>query len=156
MPARSPQTWSRFALCGLLALLLGCGKGQPCSVSGTVKYGGELIATGSLRFDPVDASETQPIGGKISEGKYDIPLNAGLLAGKYHIAIYATRETGKTLRPPEALGGKILEPYKEVVQYIPTVYNASTKLNVELKPGANTAKDFDLPKAAEPASTSLP
>ncbi len=55
---------------------------QHCSVSGPVKYSGELIANGSLLFDPVDAKETQPIGGKIANGKYDIPLDSGLLAGK--------------------------------------------------------------------------
>ena len=129
----------------LIALLVGCGsKGQPCSVSGAVKYGGTPIHQGSIRFEPVDANLGVGVATQITSGSYEIPLDRSLMAGNYMVMIFATKETGNIIKAPEWLSGKPIEPYKEVVQYIPANYNANTKLQVELKPGENNDTNFDL------------
>ncbi|MFM9959646.1 MAG: hypothetical protein ACKV2Q_00265 [Planctomycetaceae bacterium] len=138
----------------LMLALAGCGAKRPAaSVSGTVKYGGESVTTGSIRFDPVDANDAKPVGVQMKEGKYEIPLEAGLVAGEYLVAIYATRETGKLVAPPETLHNTPSTPTKEVVQYIPEAYNANTKLKVTLKAGANSDQNFDLQVGEKPMSS---
>ena len=136
--------------------LVGCGSKRPAaSVSGAVKYGGAAVEVGSIRFDPVDANDAKPVGTVIKDGKYEVPVDAGLVEGAYFVAIYATRETGKMVAPVERLNNAPSTPSKEVVQYIPETYNANTSLKATLKAGANTDQNFDLqvgikPKSAKP------
>ena len=138
----------------LMLALAGCGSKRPAaSVSGDVKYGSESIATGSIRFDPVDANDAKSFGTQIKEGKYEIPLESGLVAGEYLVAIYATRETGKLMAPPETLHNTPSTPTKEVVQYIPEAYNANTKLKATLKAGANAGQNFELQVGEKPMSS---
>ncbi len=154
--------WLRVGCCLLLLGLSGCGaRRQPASASGTVKYGGEAIAAGSIRFDPVDANDALPVGGQIKDGKYEFPVEAGLVEGEYFVAIYATRETGRTVAPAEALNNTPNTPSKEVEQYIPEIYNASTSLKAALKAGANADKNFELqlgekPKSSNPTTPGQP
>lgn len=138
----------------LMLALAGCGSKRPAaSVSGAVKYGKDAVAVGSIRFDPVDANDAKPVGGPIKDGKYEIPVDAGLVEGTYFVAIYATRETGKMVAPAERLNNAPATPSKEVVQYIPEAYNANTSLKVTLKAGANTDQNFELQVGIKPKSS---
>lgn len=142
---------SRWMLVLLLAVLVGCGsKRPPASASGTVKYAGEAVATGSIRFDPVDVNDARTIGSQIKDGTYEIPRSAGLVEGQYVVAIFGTRETGKTVAPAETLNNTPATPMKEVEQYIPEKYNAETTLKVTLKAGENTNQNFDLETGVKP------
>lgn len=132
----------------LSCALTGCGSGKPCSVAGKVKYAGEIVKSGSLRFDPVENTPGLPGKATITNGEYKIPQDAGMKAGKFLVSIYATRETGKTVTPPEALEGQSAAPIKEVVQYIPAKYNTKSTLAVDLKPEENS-HDFDLQAVVE-------
>ena len=138
----------------LLLVLTGCGAKRPAaSVIGTVKYAGELVATGSIRFDPVDVNETKSVGAQIKEGKYEISLEAGLVEGDYFVAVFGTRETGKLVASAETLHNAPTTPSKEIEQYIPEKYNADSKLKAPLKAGANVNQDFDLPAGEKPVSS---
>lgn len=144
------RNWHWCGLIGLSVALSGCGgsSGKPCGVTGKVKYAGEVVKSGSLRFDPVDKTPGAPGTSLITDGEFKIPKEAGMKAGKFLVSIYATRETGKMFTPPEVLEGQSPGPVKEVVQYIPSKYNTTSTMTVELKPEDNS-HDFDLPVVVE-------
>ena len=69
-------------------------------------------------------------------GKYEIAAKRGPLPGRYRVSITANRETGRDV----VVGGL---KGSESEQFIPANYNVKTELEVEIKPGRNTA-DFTL------------
>jgi hypothetical protein len=132
-----------FLTAGCCLAAVGCGSvGDPCSATGGVSFAGEDVADGSMRFFPVEGTPGVGAGAKISQGKYDIPQDAGLVAGSYRVSITATRSTGRQIPNPEPMPGES-KMIAEVVQYIPEQYNMRTTLLVELQPGDNQ-KDFAL------------
>ena len=122
---------------------VGCGSADVCSLSGSVSYDGNLIEDGSIRLDPI-AADSGPTGKtKITNGKYEIPLEQGILPGKFEVAIYAVFDTGRQVPAPEQIGDEA----KMISEFVslPEKYNAMTELSVELQLGENT-KNFDLEK----------
>jgi hypothetical protein len=118
--------------------LPGCSsEGDPCSLSGQVTFDGKPVEDGDLRLDPIQGTPGQAVPAWISGGKYEIPLEAGLLAGKYRAWITATRRTGRIIRPAEPMPGEPRE-WPHEVQYIPAKYNEQSKLELTLTPGENT------------------
>ncbi|MBI5761829.1 MAG: hypothetical protein HZA46_25240 [Planctomycetales bacterium] len=136
-------------LLGLLFVLSGCGSaGKPCAVTGTVKYGGVPVESGSLRLDPIDKTPGDIGKSLITKGEFKIPREAGMKAGKFQVQIYATRETEYMIEPAEKPAGQAVGPVRQTIQYIPSKYNTKTTMTVELKPDDNT-RDFNLEVAAE-------
>ncbi len=125
----------------LLAFTVGCGsKGDRCWVSGQVLLDGKPIPEGSLRLDPVGESASPGALVRIVDGKYSIPREKGLVAGKYHVRAYATRATGKKIKSWEQLPGKPAEQ-DEVIQYLPDRYSDQSQIVINLTSGENT-QDF--------------
>jgi hypothetical protein len=125
-----------LSLCGLIS---GCSdSGTPCSARGIVEYDGKPLAKGSIRFSTEDG--TPGPGGltPVQDGKYEIPLTAGLKAGKYLIVVLGFRETGKMIKPDEHT-----EAFKEEIQFLPARYNSNSKEHTELSGGENI-RDFQL------------
>ncbi len=120
-------SWSRYAgglacLIGLCAIL-GCGKNTASSVKGQVTLAGKTVEDGNLVFSPMKGTAGPPVAAKITGGKYELPQDKGLVAGKYIVLITATDKKG--------------------VQYIPDKYNTGASLTVDLTVGAND-KDLAL------------
>jgi len=134
--------WTAVGTCAL-CLVVGCGGGNPCSVGGQVTFDGQPIEDGNIRLDPIEESLGASGAAKITGGKYSIPQDKGMLAGKHQVRISATRSTGRMVPVAEVLEGEPQEMREEIIQYIPARYNQESELTVELAPGENT-KDFDL------------
>lgn len=146
-------TWTVVAMivaCGLS----GCSGRARSSVKGQVTFDGQPIEEGNIRFNPQGEDLGGGASARITGGTYEIPASGGLLAGKYGVAISATRA-----RTPEeqAAKGPVEEheqadaedpapPKPEMrVQYLPEKYVMGSDLTVELTAGENT-KDFSLTK----------
>ncbi len=125
----------------LLVALVGCQRARPSGVAGAVTFNGEPILAGNIRFDPLEETHGSGASTRIVDGRYTIERGNGLFAGRYLVAISATRNTGRTIAG-EGLAGET-NSIDEVVQYIPEKYNARSKLRSELTAGEN-AKDFTL------------
>ena len=121
------------------SMCLGCSGGTPGSVSGQVTWEGQPLEAGNIRFDPTEESEGASGSSLISAGKYSIPHDSGMLAGKYLVSITATKATGKQIRRMDSTTA--MTP--EIVLFIPDRYNVRSTLDIELKGGANL-KDFTL------------
>ena len=133
--------WLPFGV--LLSLFcLGCSSADLSSVSGKVTFQTKPVEQGSLRFDPIQGTEGPTGTSPIQNGQYSISTDQGMVAGKYLVTIYATRETGRRVKTRQQLkSGAKTAP--QTVQYIPEEYNSKSKLQVELKPRENT-EDFNL------------
>jgi hypothetical protein len=122
----------------------GCGRGDlPRRViSGNVTCGGKSVATGMVRFLPIDAASGLPsAGGAIADGQYRIDQLGGVPLGKYRIEIDARQLTGKQNTNP--LSGKTTE---ETVSVGPKVYaGAQSPLTAEVKADGDGRIDCVLP-----------
>lgn len=126
-----------------LTLVPGCRpKAAPCWVQGQVRFDGQPVSSGSLRMDPLDRSGSPGGASKIVDGRYDIPRERRMLAGRYSVRAMAVRSTGRKIRNPERLTAEAASHIDEQVQYLPTRYNEQSEIVVELLPGANVL-DFD-------------
>jgi hypothetical protein len=127
------------------ALLAGCGGGDSLpreAVSGTVKFDGAPLKSGTIQFQPTSAGETTAGIAPINDGKYTVKQSEGLVPGKYQVII-----TG-ILAPPEApkneMPGDTHPPRAPAKEVIPEKYNARSELAAQVtKEGPNTF-DFDL------------
>ena len=121
------------ALCCLFTCA-GCTGGTPCAVSGLVTFDGQPLAEGNIKFDPAEENEGTSGSAKVTDGKYAIPLEAGMLAGKFMVSITATKATGRQVRQFDSTTA--LMP--EIIQYIPEQYNRLSELTADLQGGENT------------------
>ncbi len=119
--------------------LAGCDMSDPARreypVTGTVKFDGKAVETGSVLFRAVDGDQ-RGFGGAIRDGNYELKATAG----KMKVQISATRIIpGKfqELNPGEK------SPVGEM--YIPERYNTKTELTAEVQAKKNSI-DFDLKK----------
>lgn len=132
------QTLS-FVVVVFLGLAAGCGSSEPRRnpISGTVQFKGQPVQKGTINF------RSEPDGkfvatGEIADGKYTIPQQSGLPAGKYSVAITYPDPKVPAPRPDEAPG-----EWKPVREMLPAKYNDKTELKADIKDGPNDVS-FDL------------
>jgi len=125
-------------LCAALLLVLpagltGCsGSAGPtlAAVKGEVTLDGQPLAQGRILFEPAPGNTGPVAGASIINGRYDIPADKGVAAGKQIVRINANKKTGKQV--PGMSG----EPIDELVEAIPPQYNAQSTLEREISPPA--------------------
>jgi hypothetical protein len=122
-----------FAIClAACCLLCGCG-GDPLgryAVSGTVKVDGAPLTKGNISFQPTENQPTSS-GAVVAGGRFSIPREAGLTAGKYRVVVNAAvpGTAGKVI-PEDAQPGDPPPPAKEM---IPPDWNVSSQHVIEVK-----------------------
>ncbi len=112
-------------------LLCGCG-GDPLgryAISGSVIVDGAPLAKGNISFQPTDNQPTSS-GAVVAGGKFSIPRDGGLVAGKYRVVVNAAvpGTAGKVI-PVDAQPGDPPPPAKEM---IPPDWNVSSQHMVEV------------------------
>lgn len=127
----------------LLSVLIcaGCSSGDGrTKVQGTVTFKNTPLDQGTIQFIPVD-SQGSFSGTSITNGKYSIPAEQGLMPGKYKVVI-SSGIPNTTATAEEAPGQSIRPPAKE---RIPAEYNAESKQFVTIVSGAIAEFDFSIP-----------
>jgi hypothetical protein len=126
-----------------LAALAGCGGGVATddrprqAISGTVTLDGRPLATGSIQFQPASAQESVVAGAIITDGKYSIPRDQGLVPGTYSVSISSVESSSPPPGPPGPSG----PPSQGPQDLVPAKYNTQSTLTVKVEPG--NAKPFD-------------
>jgi hypothetical protein len=140
----------RYTLVLAVGLAAGCsGSGDDLPrepVWGTVTLDNQPLATGVIQFGPADKAAGAALnsaGGQITDGKFSISREQGLVPGKYNVAINAAEKTEKT-KPEQPGARKRSELAKEL---IPAQYNSQTKLTAEVKKGGGNDFAFTLESA---------
>ena len=131
----------RWLLPLFVLLPLGCGTSGPdrAAVQGTVTVAGKTLESGWLAFIPTDGNTGPTAGGTIENGEYSIPARLGPVTGLNRIQISGTRKTGRKI-PNPAYPSVLIN---EVIEVVPTRYQADSTLQREVKPGLNIF-DFEL------------
>ena len=118
---------------GLALVTFGCRGSELASVSGEVTYGGQPVEAGMLTFEPTKAEADSPSRNvPIREGRYEVQGEAGLAPGTYLVRITAA-DLSKT--GVDASAGP--HARVEFVPLLPAAWNATSKLTIDVKPGAN-------------------
>lgn len=111
------------------------------AVSGTVNVDGVPVQTGSIRFEPTEGQASFS-GAMILDGKYTVPRDNGLLAGKYRVAITAPMPGTIDKGSSQALPGEAPPLAKDL---IPPEWNSASTQFIEVKKGGSNTFSFDIP-----------
>ena len=125
-----------------LLVLAGCGPGRiedRGEVRGTVRLDGELLAEGSILFQPTGGNSGPVAGGTIQDGTFYIRAEKGPPIGMNRIEINAVKKTGRNIPAPPPGSGMI----EELVEAVPKEYNQQSTLQWDIKQGENVI-DLDL------------
>ncbi len=128
----------------LLLLVAGCDNaGGREEISGTVTLKGQPLDEGFIEFHPLDRSMDHLVtkmGAMITDGKYAIRKDEGLVPGKYRVII----SSGDKSVPQSDEGG----PGPKNIfskERIPAEYNVQTKQEVEVTPAGPNQFDYAIP-----------
>ncbi len=152
MDGRSRGRGARYSkYCSLLLCLIalmaiaGCSGGDKYDrlpFSGTVTLDGQPLESGYIIFVPKSGQPTQSTG-MINGGKFEVPKQAGTVAGKYSVAIFSGADSSANSAAagtPEAE----LAAKKSKGERVPRKYNVESELTVEIEPGKANVFPFDL------------
>ena len=110
------------------------------AISGTVTVDGTTVATGNIGFQPMDKGATSG-GATINVGKYTIPRDKGLTAGKYRVTINAPKPgTGGEAQKNVAPG----EPVPAPQELIPPEWNEKSEHTIDVADKGPFVFDFDV------------
>jgi len=136
------------AIALFLCLVGGCGgdaRGRH-AISGTVKIDGKPLDTGNISFQPIDGQNTAG-GGTISDGRYHVPREGGLVPGKYAVIINSPVPGTGGGADENSLPGDPPAPPKEM---IPAEWNSESEHTIEVKSEGPFDFDFDVsPKSKQ-------
>src|SRR5438128_2560079 len=125
-----------------LTLICGCGS-DPLgrhAISGAVTVNGAPLEKGNVGFQPVEKGTTSG-GAAISGGKYSVPRDKGLPAGKYRVSISAPAPgTGTEAQKNVAPG----EPLPVPQELIPAEWNVNSEHTIEVTDKGPFVFDFDV------------
>lgn len=136
--------WPFVSVFGLLlaGALSGCGGSNPLgrkAISGTVTLDGAPLPHGSINFQPLQGGGV-PSGAAIADGKFSIPAEKGLPAGKYRVTINAA-EPGTGGLDASGLPGEPGPPPREL---IPAMYNTQSTLTADVGDNKSYAFTYKL------------
>ncbi len=141
-----------LAFTGIAAIVFGgCSKSKAdrAIVHGMVRFAGEPVQSGAIRFVPADGTATPPAGAQITNGAFRVGARGGIVIGTYKIEIEAFRPLPPGKKDPELEAAKKNHPKLEFQepreQYIPPRYNAQSELKITIAPGSsNVEHNLDL------------
>lgn len=145
-----PSHIMRWFVLSLFALVvIGCGGEKNVGrqpVTGTVLMDGKPLDKGAINFHPHEGGKhLLGAGAVIENGKYSIPADQGLVAGKYTVAISApepSKQSGpaKDLSPEDQM--KAVSDAGVPKERLPAKYNSTTELMVDVKSTGSNKFDF--------------
>ncbi len=112
----------------LALLVVGCGDkyGGRRDVTGTVLFKGQPLEEGIIDFEPEDGQGSKS-GASILKGQYTIPMDKGLIPGKYKVSIVAGDGTVTSgMAEPSGRAKPGATPGKE---RIPPEYNVKSNIS---------------------------
>ncbi len=130
--------WTATAFPILIAMTLaGCGgasTGGRLPISGEVQLDGQPLDQGAIHFEPsVEEKVKVDTGAVITNGKYQLTAEHGLVPGKYIVSITSSTKDTRTADQIMQAGSEA-GPSKERIS---SKYNSQTTLNIDVKPGTN-------------------
>jgi hypothetical protein len=116
-------------------LVTGCGGPPLHPVSGRVTLNDQPLDEAVIMFVPLEAN-ARKTGGRIEAGRYVVPRDVGLAAGRYRVEIADDPPIDSHGRP-----GTVPQPAR---RRLPVMYATESPLIVEIMAGGAAVFDFDL------------
>lgn len=114
----------------LASLLVGCGSSDGrVGITGEVSLDGEPIKSGSIRLTLVEGEKKESTGAMIHDGSYSIPVEKGLLPGKYHVVLSAADAEAAPVTLRDSSGRPTVAVSPEL---IPPEYNVNSDKNIDV------------------------
>jgi hypothetical protein len=110
------------------------------AVSGTVKFDGAPLKEGNISFQPTEGQPTYG-GATITDGKYSVPQEQGLVNGKYQVSINSPVPGTGGKPAPDAMPG---DPPALSSELIPPNWNVASDHFIEIKKEGPFTFDFDI------------
>ncbi|MFG0262599.1 MAG: hypothetical protein ACF788_09440, partial [Novipirellula sp. JB048] len=110
-------------------------------LGGTVTLDGTMLDQGTIEFHPI--AQGSVTGGKIVEGRFDIPAAQGAVPGQYEVRIFSTATDADAGAEPLGPPG----PESEVApapERIAPRYNVESELTVDVPEGGVSDLSFAL------------
>jgi hypothetical protein len=109
-------------------------------VSGSVRYEGQPLTNGEIRFLPMEGTAAPTNGSRVVAGRYAVVARGGLLPGTYRVEILSRATTGTEPAMPEEGEGPPQPPVR-----IPARYNSESMLEAEIRAEPREQSiDYDL------------
>lgn len=96
------------------------------AISGKVTFDGEPVNGGTITITPEDG-KSNPSGGVIENGEFQVPEAKGGNPGKYRVLIHWHKPTGEKKPDPDT--GESVDQTKQV---IPAYFNDATELTLDV------------------------
>lgn len=118
------------------------------AISGMVTFDGQPLKSGFIQFQPASQTEGMAAGGRIVDGRFDVPQDQGPVPGSYKVQINSLDEAPPPAAPVDELPGAIQVPNRRALpsRTIPPRYNAQTILTAVVKSDDNNTYEFKLEK----------
>lgn len=120
----------------LLLLATGCGSANRHPLAGTVTLDGQPLETGVIQFIPAQETKGPSAGGHITDGKFRVDSDHGIVAGNYRVEITSVRKTGRKIR---TTWGEMTDEQQNL---IPFRYNRDSELTAEVAAEGGGTFDF--------------
>ncbi len=121
-----------LVISAVAVLAAGCAK-DPLgrhAISGTVNVDGAPLQSGHISFHPPEGQATSG-GAVVSAGKYLVPREGGLVAGKYRVSINAPAPGTGGQGPASGPPGEAVPPPNEL---LPPEWNTASSHYIEVSP----------------------
>ena len=125
-----------------IAMSGGCGDDSlgRRAVSGTVRFDGAPLKAGNISFQPTEGQPTYG-GATITDGKFSVPRDQGLVDGKYQVSINSPVPGTGGGPAPDAMPG---DPPALSRELIPPNWNVASNHYIEVKKEGPFTFDFDV------------
>jgi len=110
------------------------------AVSGTVQFNGAPLKAGNISFQPTEGQTTYG-GATITDGKYSVPQDQGLVNGKYQVSINSPVPGTGGKRAADAMPGEAPALSNEL---IPPNWNVASDHYIEIKKEGPFTFDFEI------------
>lgn len=146
------MTSLHWVLLFALYALAGCGPTGPArsAVKGSVAIGGQPLAAGRIIFTPVSPNKGPVATARIIAGKYHAAKADGPVIGKNRVEVEADLNLGFALDDEEAFSRRGSGPLPQ--SPIPSDFNSTAQLSVEIRPGETNQYDVPIPAASQTAN----
>ena len=114
-PSSLSRCLSPLILAVSLANLVSCSSSNSLGeVRGQVAVDGAAVEVGSISFRPAENPGSRGSGAAVKAGQFQLGPKHGLKAGKYLVAVDASKPTGKTFKDPQRGDVPVLQPLEIV------------------------------------------
>ncbi|WP_164100764.1 hypothetical protein [Candidatus Laterigemmans baculatus] len=129
-----------------LAAILSTGCGGDTSgrlpLAGQVTLDGQPLDRGTIEFHP-EAGAAGMTGGVITDGRFEIPAEQGVMPGTYTVRVYSAATDGTTEAAPAAPGPEAAQE-QLAAERIPSRYNVDSELETTISDANSEQLEFAL------------